>query len=249
MATPSFFVTDGNPRHPAQIIGYLAEKDNLNERFIFHWNPTSFRFKKTTEWTSLATKNYFIESLTFYGSKGLECTFELFLNEWDQHRAIQRPVEGAIGWLINRMGPVQKGAPRGNNWLDAAARAVQNHANQTADPPVLVFVGLRDVFTCVLTDVDITSAIQRPNVTPRSGSKTSGPGQRIAGQDRTATAQALEKAATTGYKIQQAALRRTAGGGTQPFNRNYAARMSPKPGDIVRATVQVTLKEFVPAQI
>lgn len=238
MATPTFFVTDDNPRHPASIIGYLAEKDNLNERLIFHWNPTSFKFKKSTQWDSLATKNYFIESLTFAGSKGIECTFELFLNEWDQHRAVQRSVEASIGWLVNRMGPVQKGVPRGNNWLDAAARAVQNHANQTADPPVLVMVGLRNIFTCVLTDLEVTSSIQRPNVV---GFKAQARAVRQAQLRGSGTVNAA--------RIAIQALNRTAGGGTQPFNRNYASREAPKPGDLVRASVQVTLKEFVPAQI
>lgn len=234
MATPTFFVVDGNPRHPAQVIGYLAEKNSLNQRLIFHWNPTSFKFKKTAEYDSIGTNNFYIESLTPKLSKAIECTFELFLNEWDQPRAIQQSVEASIGWLVQRMGPSR--TPRGTNWLDAASRAVQAGGGSPVPAPVLVLVGLRDVFTCVLTDLEITSTIQRPNVPSRNAQTST-------------TNQALLATATTGQKIKAAALARTAGGGTAPFNTNYALRTTPKPGDLVRATLQVTLKEWVPSPI
>ncbi len=247
--TPTtFYVTDGNPLHPAMVIGYFYTAQiqdnggiipNQNDRLFFHWNPTSYTFKKSTEYDPIPTKGFFIESLQFKQSNAIVCSFELFLNEWDQQRQIQMSCEASIGWLISRMMPAPSSSPnvpgqRGSNWLNLASSLVARGTDQLDRVPVLILMGLRDPFTCVLTDVEIVSAIQRPNTVPRPTQKS-------------AVTQALTKAAATGSAIQQAALQRTAGSGTQPFNRKYFQATAPKPGDIVRATVKVTLKEWVPS--
>lgn len=248
MATPqNFFTTDGNPLRPAMVVGYFAEKDDLNERLLFHFNPTTYRFKKSATWDSDLTHNDFVESIYFKWSKAMEITFTLFLNELDQPRQIQRSVEASIGWLMNRMGPTEKGKKPGGNWLDVAARAAQNGAKQTEAPGALVLVGLRDIFTCVITDVEVRSIFQRPNALPGPASARARKGVQSLNADRAnanftprfnaQTAAAIAR----GQNLQPFPFRKGEGG--------FVGESVKKPGDIIRAEVDVTLKEFIPSPV
>jgi hypothetical protein len=248
MPTPqNFFTTDGNPFHPPMVLGYLCEKDDLNERLLFHFNPTSYKFKKSATYDTDLTHNDFVESLYFKYSKALEVTFELFLNEIDQPRRIQRSVEDSIGWLMNRMGPTEKNKKPRGNWLDVAARAAQNGAKQTEPPPALLLVGLRDPFQCVITDVEVESILQRPNALPRSNSS----------KIRKAVAAFNADSSTSAFTARfdpevAAAMARGARLQPFPFRRGEGGFLGPslkKPGDITRAKVNVTLKEFIPSPV
>lgn len=248
MATPSTFYTrDGNPFHPAMVLAYLCEQDDLNDRLLFHFNPTTYKFTKESTYESDLTHNDFVESLNHKTSKGLEVNFELFLNELDAPRKIQRSVEDSIGWLINRMGPTEKGKKPSGSWLDTAARSAANGARQTSPAPVLILVGLRNIFTCVLTKVEVTSQVQRPNTLPSTNSASTTKAVQSQNADlATPTFTPLFNASTA------AALARGQSLQPFPFRNGEGGFLGPsqkKPGDIIRATVNVSLKEFVPSPV
>lgn len=248
MATPSTFYTrDGNPFHPAMVVAYLCEQDDLNNRLLFHFNPTSYTFSKEATYESDLTHNDFVESLNHKTSKALEVNFELFLNELDAPRKIQRSVEDSIGWMMNRMSPTEKGAPRPSGWLDTASRAAANGSKQTSPAPVLILVGLRNIFTCVLTKVEVKSIAQRPNTLPSTNSASTTRAVQSQNADlatptfnpsfSASTAAALAR----GQNLQPFPFRNGEGGFLGPSQK--------KPGDIIRATVNVSLKEFVPSPV
>lgn len=241
MVTPqNFFTSNGNPLRPAMVLGYFCEKNDLNERLLFHFNPTSYTFKKSATWDSDLTHNDFVESIYFKWSKAMEVTFTLFLNELDQPRQIQRSVEASIGWLMNRMAPTEKGKKPSGNWLDIAARAAQNGSKQTEAPGALLLVGLRDIFTCVVTDVTVRSIFQRPNSLPTSAvSPKVLKGVQTLNADRATTTFTPRFDATMAASIAR-------GQNLQPFpfrkgEGGFVGESVKKPGDIIRAEVDVTL--------
>jgi hypothetical protein len=244
----------GGGFHPAQVRGSLYERDNIDQTLTFHYNPTEMTFEKEADYVEESTRNDYIQTLTLQKVHGLVVKFDLFLDEWDPVRVIDRSVESSLGWLFNRMGPAAKdeaasdgtiagGNGRSGSWLDFAQRmASRESGTDTVGSPVLVLGGMRTPFTCLLTKCSAKALLRRPNVVPAVSPLLGSQQQMIQAQIRATTVRGpwgvpLQAQSTSSFQNAQDKISEKA----------VSAYLDPKPGDIVRAVVSVTLREFVGA--
>lgn len=205
----------------------LVELDNPAELLEFHWDPTSYDISKEANWDSKQPKGG-TEIFNYGGCSATVINFSMFLNDIGQPHKTQRSVEDSIEWLFSRLRPRDEALVESRNrtlnltpnrrWLS------QRDPTAGAIPPILVLFGLRDGFECVLTGCRVRTIFQAPpflggDTRPDRASQAVLPAFRI--PLRTPTAQDFERVAA-GIRAQ---------GGKA----------------ILRATIAITLKEYVKA--
>jgi hypothetical protein len=214
------------PRRPA-IRANLVERDNEDEFLEFHWNPTSYKIKKSSSWKENAVQKGH-PTLEWTGVGLTEVTFEALFNNIAQPHAIQRSVEGSLQWLFDRLRPRSKEDAAKRQGRAGRVLPWMNLRDPKASqaPPVLVLFGVSRPFTCVLANVDVTTVFQGQN--PYGSSPVrSNPVNPLSGGT---------SSRTYGLPSNADALQNPLG---DPLN------LANELDAISRATVNITLKEYV----
>lgn len=211
----------------------LVERENPEELLEFHWDPTSYNIGKEANWDFKApTAGTAIAEYTGCGPTIV--SFDMFLNDIGQPHKTQRSVEDSIEWLWNRLRPRSEEAVKRRGFDRTRNRRWISQHDPTAPkrPPILVLFGLRDGFECVMTSCRLRTIFQAPPLGGEFGL--------VFGNATNQTGVNRELGFNLGI--------RGDGGGAFPDRASAAEHARSVGGKaITRATIAITLKEFVNA--
>lgn len=128
--------------HPRQTKMRLQERDKPASFLLVHFNPSEWTDNKEVEYEDVEVSGRATQTAQFTIGKPREIQLTLFVNEWGQNHRLQMGVEETIAWLR------EKQVPRATGDNDPA-------------PPIMQLVW-REVFTCVITAVNVTRQAMRP---------------------------------------------------------------------------------------
>lgn len=113
--------------HPPILTWFLFERDKPSNILYFQFNPSEMNVDYVSDWEEVDVANVAVQTTQFKQRKPKVFTFDLFLNEWGQHKS------------PNNDKPFLLSVEEQINWLDIRMYPRQTRLEDKYSPPVLIF--------------------------------------------------------------------------------------------------------------